>query len=138
LCRDGHDAPCVDGQPGGLVSADAWLGIWVPRILNSPAFKKDGLLIVTFDETDNQSTDSAAACCGEGPEPNTATPGMYGMGGGRVGAVVVSPYVSPGLWNNTAYNHYGLLRTIEDTFGLAPLGYAGTVRGFGFDVWGAR
>jgi len=24
LCRDGHDAPCVDGQPGGgLISADA-------------------------------------------------------------------------------------------------------------------
>ena len=138
LCHDGHDTPCVDGQPGGLVSADAWLSTWAPRILDSPAFKKDGLLIVTFDEADNRSTDSAAACCGEGPGPNTPTPGIYGMGGGRVGAVVVSPFVSPGSWNNTAYNHYGLLRTIEDTFGLAPLGYAGSVRGFGFDVWGAR
>jgi hypothetical protein len=138
LCHDGHDTPCVDGQPGGLVSADAWLGTWVPRILNSPAFSKDGLLIVTFDEADNQSTDSAAACCGEGPGPNTPAPGIYGMGGGRVGAVVVSPFVSPGSWNNTDYNHYGLLRTIEDTFGLAPLGYATTARGFGVDVWGPR
>src|SRR5213594_1339026 len=25
LCDDGHDAPCVDGRPGGLVSADAFL-----------------------------------------------------------------------------------------------------------------
>jgi hypothetical protein len=138
LCHDGHDTPCVDGQPGGLVSADAWLGTWVPRILNSPAFKKDGLLIVTFDEADNQSTDSAAACCDEGPGPNTPAPGIYGMGGGRVGAVVVSPFVSPGSWNNTDYNHYGRLRTIEDTFGLTPLGYATGARGFGLDVWGAR
>jgi phospholipase C len=138
LCHDGHDTPCANGEPGGLVSADAWLGTWVPRILASPAFTKDGLLIVTFDESDNQSADSAAACCGEGPGPNTPAPGIYGMGGGRVGAVVVSPFVTPGSWNDTAYNHYGLLRTIEDTFGLAPLGYASTVRGFGLDVWSAR
>jgi phospholipase C len=138
LCHDGHDTPCVNGEPGGLVSADAWLATWVPRILAAPAFKKDGLLIVTFDEADNQSPNSAAACCGEGPGPNTPAPGVYGMGGGRVGAVVVSPIVSPGSWNNTPYNHYGLLRTIENTFGLAPLGYASTVHGFGLDVWGTR
>jgi hypothetical protein len=138
LCHDGHDAPCANGEPGGLVSADAWLGTWVPRILASPAFKKDGLLVVTFDEADSQSLDAAAACCGEGPGPNTPAPGIYGMGGGRVGAVVVSPFVAPGSWNNTAYNHYGLLRTIENTFGLAPLGYASGVRGFGFDVWSTR
>ncbi|MCW2640009.1 MAG: phosphoesterase [Dactylosporangium sp.] len=138
LCHDGHDTPCVNGEPGGLVSADSWLRTWVPRILASPAFKKDGLLIVTFDEADSTSLDSAAACCGEGPGPNTPAPGIYGMGGGRVGAVVVSPFVAPGSWNNTAYNHYGLLRTIENTFGLAPLGYANDVSGFGLDVWSAR
>jgi phospholipase C len=138
LCHDGHDTPCADGQPGGLVSADAWLRSWVPRILASPAFAQDGLLIVAFDEADNKSADSAAACCGEGPGPNAPTPGIYGMGGGRVGSVVVSPFVSPGSWNNTAYNHYGLLRTIENAFGLSPLGYAGTVSGFGQDVWSTR
>jgi hypothetical protein len=25
LCHDGHDQPCVDGEPGGLVSADQFL-----------------------------------------------------------------------------------------------------------------
>ena len=25
LCHGGHDAPCVDGEPGGLASADEWL-----------------------------------------------------------------------------------------------------------------
>jgi hypothetical protein len=30
-----------------------------------------------------------------------------------------------------------LLRSIEDTFGLQPLGYASDARGFGYDVFGA-
>jgi hypothetical protein len=59
------------------------------------------------------------------------------MGGGRTGTVLVSPFLRPGTVNDTGYNHYSLLRTIEDTFGLAPLGYARTARGFGYDVWGA-
>ena len=136
LCNDGHDEPCVDGRPGGLVTADAWLRAWVPQILASPAFHKDGLLVVTFDEADSDSPSGADACCGEGPGPNTPLPGIYGLGGGRVGAVVVSPFVAPGSWNNTAYNHYSLLRTIENAFGLEPLGYANDVRGFGTDVYG--
>ena len=137
LCDDGHDQPCVDGQPGGLVSADAWLRTWVPKILASPAFQQDGLLIVTFDEAETSSSSGADACCGEGPGPNSPLPGIYGMGGGRVGAVVVSPYVVPGSWNDTGYNHYSLLRTVENVFGLAPLGYAADVNGFGLDVFGA-
>ena len=36
LCHDGHDSPCVDGQPGGLVSADRFLAAEVPKILASP------------------------------------------------------------------------------------------------------
>ena len=137
LCDDAHDSPCVDGRPGGLVTADQWLSSWVPKIVASPAFKKDGLLVVTFDEADTESPDGAAACCGEGPGPNSPLPGIYGMGGGRTGTVLVSPFLDPGTLNNTGYNHYSLLRTIENTFGLAPLGYAETARGFGYDVWGA-
>ena len=36
LCDDGHDGPCVTGQPGRLVSADAFLQKWVPQIMASP------------------------------------------------------------------------------------------------------
>ena len=50
VCNDGHDAPCVNGKPGGLVSANEWLKKWVPLITESPAFKKDGLLVINFDE----------------------------------------------------------------------------------------
>ena len=135
LCDDAHDSPCVDGRPGGLATADQWLRSWVPKILASPAYQQDGLLVVTFDEADTQTTDGAAACCGEGPGPNSPLPGIDGLGGGRTGSVLVSPFITPGSFNDTAYNHYSLLRTIEDLFGLTPLGYANDARSFGLDVF---
>jgi hypothetical protein len=39
------------------------------------------------------------------------------LGGGDTGAVVISPYVKPGTVSNSYYDHYSLLRTIEDIFG---------------------
>ena len=136
LCHDGHDAPCVDGQPGGLVSVDAWLKIWVPKILSSPAFKTDGVLVITADESDGPQTD-ATACCGEGPGPNSPLPGIAGMGGGRIGALVLSHWVSPNTWSTTSYNHYSLLGSLEDIFRLPHLGYAQTpgLNRFGLDVY---
>ena len=73
LCDDGHDAPCVDGRPGGLASADAWLRTWVPKITASPAFKQDGTLIITFDESDGPQSD-ATACSVKGPAPTPPCP----------------------------------------------------------------
>jgi hypothetical protein len=136
LCNDGHDSPCVDGRPGGLVTANKWLRHWAPKILASRAYKKNGLLIVTFDEADTSAANGAEACCGEGPGPNSPLPGITGLGGGRTGAVLVSPFITPGSLNSTPYNHYSLLRTIENLFGLTPLGYAKEARGFGHDVFG--
>ena len=52
--------------------------------------------------------------------------------------MLISPFLQGGTYNDTGYNHYSLLRTIENTFSLAPLGYAQTARGFGYDVWGAH
>jgi len=137
LCDDGHDDPCADGRTGGLVSADAWLATWIPKILASPAFRHDGMLVVTFDESDLSNSGDATSCCGEGPGPNSPLPGIVGMGGGRVGAVIVSRWTRPGRVNATAYNHYGLLRSIEDLFGLGHLGYAAApgVASFGRDVF---
>jgi phosphatidylinositol-3-phosphatase len=167
LCHDGHDGgedgrKCVDGEPGGLVSADKFLADTVPAILASPAFKQDGLLIVTFDEADidakfDKATNSvkldvgdASACCDQQAGPNIKPgdtvfgnlpdkgPGVVGPGGGRIGAVLVSPLIKPGTVSKTPYNHYSLLRSIEDAFGLDHLGYAGQagLKPFGADVFG--
>lgn len=132
LCNDGHDGgdrgKCANGDPGGLVSADKFLADHVPAILNSPAFKRDGLLIVTFDEADidvtfNEATakfshkGDATDCCNEPNGPNIKKgsmivfcncdsgrppdaypdhgPGIVGRGGGRIGAVLISPFITP-------------------------------------------
>jgi hypothetical protein len=122
LCHDGHDSPCVDGQPGGLVSADQFLQTWVPQIEASPAYQQDGLLAIVFDEA---STSDTSACCGERAANTPAAGGQNGgPGGGKVGAVLLSPYIKPGTASQTSYNHYSLLRSFEDLFGLAHLGYA--------------
>jgi len=120
VCNDGHDAPCKDGRPGGLVTANAWVKTWIPRIMASLAFKQDGLLIVTFDE----AAKDASACCNEPTGPNVEKPGYYGPGGGRVGAILLSPFIKPGTVVNVPINHYGLLKSFEDTFGLTHLGYS--------------
>ena len=39
------------------------------------------------------------------------------LGGGDSGAVVISPDITPGSVSNNYYNHYSLLRTLEDVFG---------------------
>jgi len=50
LCEDAHDAPCVDGRPDCVASADLFLQESGPQIIASRAFRHGGLLIVTFDE----------------------------------------------------------------------------------------
>jgi hypothetical protein len=134
LCHDGHDRPCRNGEPGGLISADAFLQRWVPIITSSPAFRADGLLIITFDEA--MSID-ARACCHEPSGPNVANPGVNGPGGGRIGAVLISRYIKPRTVSMVGYNHYSLLRSVEDIFGLPYLGYAGAkgLSAFGSDVF---
>jgi hypothetical protein len=140
LCNDGHDAPCINqqGSPSGLTNVDTFLQSWVPLITNSPAFKKDGLLEVTFDEADvdGGSPANATSCCNELPGPAAAQPGIYGPGGGKIGAVLISPFIKGGTVSTVPYNHYSTLATIEDLFGLTKLGQAQTVSAtFGKDVF---
>ena len=147
LCNDGHDGPSAICTGGGLKSADRFLRDWTPKILASPAYKQDGMLIVTFDEAEvvvknheaqTQGTD-AISCCAEPTGPNTQLPGLTGPGGGRIGAVILSRYIKPGSTNDTRYNHYSLLRSLEDLFGLDHLGYAAQsgLKAFGDDVYNA-
>lgn len=131
LCNDGHDSQCADGEVGGLTGINRFLQKWVPQLIAAPAFRDDGLLIITFDESDGPTSDSSA-CCGE-----TGLNGLTGPGGGRIGAVLLSPFIKPGTVSTNDYNHYSLLRSMEDLFGLAYLGYANdrAQASFGSDVF---
>lgn len=167
LCNDGHDSPCANGQPGGLKSINQWLQAWIPAILDSPAYKKDGLLIITFDEGGNGKiektadgvvvTVDGAACCNEQEGPNLGrtyptvvtrmshgrriTIRTLGFGGDRPGALLLSRYIQPGRVSNVPYNHYSLLKSLEEIFGIHEyLGYAGQkgLVAFGPDVFTAH
>jgi hypothetical protein len=137
LCDDGHDYPCTDtsgaGEGGGSSVADTnqWLATWVPIIEASPAYKDNGLIEITFDEAEQGPVGlDHTACCGEtpGPAADSGGNGTSGPGGGIVGAVLLSPDITPGtVVTKTSYNHYSSLASIEDLFGLPHLGQAQTV-----------
>ena len=126
LCNDGHDSPCQDGSAGGLPAIDAWLKRNIPPILRSPGFRRNGLLVVTFDEAEIESGAGGdnGSCCGELPGPNVPLAGVSGVGGGRTGTVLISPCIEPHSKGTRPYNHYSLLRSTERLFGLGYLGFA--------------
>jgi hypothetical protein len=129
-CHDASPGPCPGGAAGGLPAADGFLRQLVPKILGSIAYKDGGLLVITVDQapTTGEFADSSS-CCGQPRFPNLPVPtgvaaSLPPEGGGQVGALLLSPFVKAGTTNQEPYNHFSLLRTIEDLFGLKHLGYA--------------
>jgi phosphoesterase family protein len=69
--------------------------------------------------------------------PSTATDPLYDAfdpttGGGDSGAVLLSPYITGGTVSNSYYNHYSLLRSLEDIFNVSSgsgsaTGYTGSI-----------
>jgi hypothetical protein len=53
--------------------------------------------------------------------------------------VLLSPFIAPGTVSAEDYNHYSLLRSVEDAFALPHLGYAAApgLRPFGSDIFTA-
>jgi hypothetical protein len=121
LCDAGVTGQCPAGTPEGAAAADAFLARVVPAILASPAYKRDGLLIVTFGAANQTST--ATAATGEttttGTTPSTTGDPL------KVGTLLLSPFLTPGATDGAAYDPYSLLRSVEDLFALEPLARAG-------------
>jgi len=131
LCHDGSSTPCAPGAPAGPAAADGFLQKVVPEITSSKAYKEGGLLVITVDQAPSSGPfEDSSSCCGQPqfpnlPAPATTVKGLPSKGGGEVGALLLSPYVKGGTTNQEPYNHFSLLRTVEDLFGLKHLGYAG-------------
>lgn len=104
LCHDAHEAVC------GIAAADLWASQEVPNLLNDADFQDGGVLFITFDEA---TTSDSSGCCGDSK-------------GGHIGTLVISPtWGQPaGFRSSIAENHYSLLRTIEDAWGLELLGHS--------------
>lgn len=138
LCHDTWDIYCGTKQVAPGIVIAAFLQKWVPLITASPAFRKDGLLLITFAQSDGALPRDFQACCGEvGLSSDPVKPGYRGPGGGQVGAVALSPFIRPGTVSTVPYNHYSLLRTVEDVFALGHLGFAAesNLQAFGPDVF---
>jgi phospholipase C len=86
-----------DGHNTGLSFANDYLAKFLPPLLENRRFMNGTLIVVTFDEDDYLFFN-------------------------RIYCVVLGPMVQPGGKDETTYNHYSLLRTIEDNFQLGTLG----------------
>ncbi|TME36828.1 MAG: hypothetical protein E6I61_15750 [Chloroflexi bacterium] len=128
-CNDMHGRagqstdPCrfanVQG-PGGLIATgDAFLTKWVGKIMASPAWNGNSVIFVTWDESDFTGSPThfgfgdTSGCCDAEP----------GNGGGHVVTIVISHSNHSAVTSDVAYNHYSLLRTIQDGWQLGCLGF---------------
>ena len=70
-CDDGSEEPCTPGAPAGMGPADTFLKTVVPEIEKSPAYKADGLIVITFDQAPQSGPDADdSSCCDQPTFPN--------------------------------------------------------------------
>lgn len=113
-CTDMHGSPpdCVDSGPSGgvgdnqlLAAGDAYVANVVSTITGSSQWSTgNNAIVVVWDEGNGTQ-----GCCDGKP------------GGGPVAAIVITSHGPRGLKDNTPYNHYSLLQTIQMAFGLGCL-----------------
>jgi phosphatidylinositol-3-phosphatase len=149
-CPFGTTSPTQDAKDLALIkSADQWVASAVHTITKSKAWTGNSAIFLLTDENDfvfaNKSIDSwetADGCCDSPvlpdgyaflgshgtPDgnvldcPNVATSCTYG--GGLVPAIVVARHGVRAYTSAKPYNHFSLLRTIEENWGLGYLGNA--------------
>jgi hypothetical protein len=101
LCDDGHDC--------GVTGGDRFLARTVPSLLRE--LGPHGFLVLTWDEGS-----SDVGCCGGAAQ------------GGQIATILAGPDVRRGMRIHTPVDHYGVLGTIEQALGLAPLAGAADPR----------
>jgi phosphatidylinositol-3-phosphatase len=124
LCDDMHGmgdrmapADCKYANTAGLIRrGDAAAGKLVDEIMGSKVWRsrENVAIVVTWDEDDGAGREG---CCGVTPDAPS------NFGGGHIATIVMTNNGPRGVRDPTPYNHYSLLRTIEDAFGIHD--YAG-------------
>jgi hypothetical protein len=147
-CHAGGEAPCEPGRLSGPAAVEEFLKTVVPEIQKSAAYEDGGLIVITSSQARQVSAapgflPDTTACCLTPAYPNlpaappvetTTDPVKPAGGGGRVGMLLISPFVEPGTVNETVYyNHFSLLRTLGELFELEPIGYAADPALVGFE-----
>ncbi len=89
-------------DPARIISGDAWVNTNLSAYVNW-AMMNNSLLVVLFDEDDNLSSN-------------------------HIPCIFVGPMIQSGQYSTNGYNHYNLLRTIEDMYGLPYAGNSANAR----------
>jgi hypothetical protein len=96
-CHDMHSSSCASDTTGEIKAGDAWLGSFVPKVLDSPQYQAGNTVVfLTWDEDDYSSNQ-------------------------HIVTIVMSPSTPAGTKGATQFNHYSMLRTTEDILGVPPL-----------------
>ncbi len=125
-CSDMHGVPAGTAQSLGMpgcatydeiiARGDNFIHMIVPEIMNSPAWKEGSVIVITWDESDT----SSSGCC----KSPTGINGTI-LGGGNVPLIVITSRGPRHITlNSGSFNHYSLLGTIEQLWGLGCLGNA--------------
>jgi hypothetical protein len=88
---------CHSMHDCSTAEGDRWLAGFAPRIVDSAAWRSGGILLITFDEADGRDASQ------------------------HIPLIIASPLAAPGTRITQAATHYGLLRTIENAWGLPCL-----------------
>jgi phospholipase C len=125
-CNDMHGRaatpadPCDFSQIQSLISTgDSFLSTWVGKIMASPAWNGNSVIFIQWDESDFTGSPNdfgfgdTSGCCDAIPN----------HGGGHVVSLVISHSDHAARTSAVAYNHYSLLRTIQDGWQLGCLGF---------------
>jgi phospholipase C len=112
LSGEGVPADCQSKNVPGLIArGDAETARLVGELQATPQWrsKANMAIVITFDEGAGKDR---TGCCSITPEAPS------NFGGGHIPTIVITNHGPHGLADATPYNHYSLLRTIEDAFGI--------------------
>jgi acid phosphatase len=88
---------CHDGHDCAMDVADAWLDRFMTGLLAAPSYQDGGAVFVVFDEADGKNASN------------------------RIPVFVASESIAPGTVSTVAHDHYSVLRTLQDAWGLPCL-----------------
>jgi hypothetical protein len=106
------EIPGCDVDATDITIGDNFVKSTVTAIQASPAWADGAAIVIVFDEDDYVGT---SGCCNS-PVGATAV-----LGGANVPAIVISSLVTSHVTSSDPYNHYSLLATIQNIWGLPCL-----------------
>jgi hypothetical protein len=113
---------CQSGDAPALIArGDRVVGELVKKIQATPAWRSPErfAIVITFDEGSGKTREG---CCAVTPDAPS------NFGGGHIPTIVITNHGPRGVRDDTPCNHYSLLRTIEDAFGISEhLGHAADI-----------